>query len=178
MARPKKQKPFVAVQETSVFGEVDQDMLDREDGKDIFELPGYSDLRREFDLARRKGERVPPMPFRAHLVRMMGATGIPDQRKVAERIRQGYKTVSPEELEALTGHKMWDEDGRPLTSYQKGPDNTVRLNENVVMVADRATAARNLARVERRTRAQEEDGLHRTVLSGKDGIGQFAPDET
>jgi hypothetical protein len=160
-----KRKTLVMAQETSIFGEVEESLVN-DTRRDIFEMPGYSDKRRQFEMDRRDGKAVPPLPFRVQLVPVQRATGQPEYRKVSERIGMGYKLISPEELETRTGEVYWDENGNPLTSYQKGPDGTVRLNEYAVMVCDGKQAAANLAAVQRRNRELEEGGLQRTALSG------------
>jgi hypothetical protein len=160
-----KRKPLITAQETSIFGEVEEALIN-DSRRDIFELPGYSDKRRQFEMDRREGKAVPPLPFRVQLVPVQRSTGQPEYRKVSERIGMGYKMISPDELERLTDEAYWDENDRPLTSYQKGPDGTVRLNEYAVMVCDGKQAAANLAAVQRRNREMEEGGLQRTSLSG------------
>lgn len=161
-------KPMVTAVEASPFGEVKEELV-RDDRTDAFELPGYSDVRREQELTLRKEGKAEALPFRVHLTRIQKETGVPDYRKMSERIRTGYKLVSPDELEKLTGRKLWDENGHPTTSYQKGPDGTVRLNEYAVTVCNAEQAAANLEVVKRRQTTFEEQGFQRTALSGSEG---------
>lgn len=177
MSKRDKQPPRIEAREVSIFGEVDESLM-QDVGKDIFELPGYSDRRRQLELDRKAGKKWEPLPFRSQLVPIQKMTGTPDYTKVADHVRQGYKLVSPDDLERLCGQPLWDERGHPLSSYQKGPDGTVRLNEYAVMVCDSKQAAANLAKVERRNREQEVQGHQRTSLSKEGPLGWTVEEDT
>lgn len=173
----KSKKPRIEAREVSIFGEVDQDLL-RDDQTDIFEMPGYSDKRRQLELDRRAGRKWDPLNFRVQLVPVQKQTGHPDYTRVSSFQRRGYKLASPDELEGALDKTLWDERGHPTAghSYTKGPDGTVRLSEYAVMICDKRRAAANLADVERRNREQQESGSQRKGLS-KDGLVGWTEEE-
>lgn len=164
MSKPAPTKPMITV-EDNPFGAFPEEMLNGAAG-DIFELPGYSDKRREQELARRAGKRVEPLPRRFQFARATTNAGAADLRKVAARTRLGYRTVKYEEAESL-GIRLENEHGDPITAFTKGPDGTVRLNESVLMVCDREHAAANYARQKRDAARQQLESFTSTKVSGQ-----------
>lgn len=151
--------PFVTVQEASIFGEMPERVQQGQD--DFATLPGYSDVRQKIEHDVRAGRPATPLPRRFHLTRASTLAGTPDLRKVAERVRKGYRLVRWDEAESL-GIKLEDA-GSPITSFTKAADGTVRVNEYALMVCDAAHAARNLKEIQQRNDemydAQLDNGL-------------------
>lgn len=161
MAKSKKQAPAPArieVREASMFGVVEdpeQAMIDAAEGRDWFYMDGYTDKRQAWEEAKvawerggRHGPPPAPLDFRLQCVSVERADGRPDGRKVGEWVGKGYRKLKWDEAKGL-GLNVED------TQWTKDADGNVRNASQVVMIADRATAARNAARVAQDQASQE-----------------------
>ena len=144
-------KPYIEAREASPFGEAHDYSPLANPTKDVYELPGYSDKRREREIAVAKGEHPGPLPFRVQLVPTARVTGKPDRRKEQEYRNLGYKPMTEEDAKTL---------GIDLTNSAYEVDKAskhVILNENLAMWAPREVAARNFARLNELNRQQKQE---------------------
>lgn len=136
--------------------------------RDRFYLPGYSDKRQEWELAMteyRRGLRSdPPKPLerRFQWVSVKAPNGTDRGEKFQEFTSMGYRPVAWDDAEGL---KL----DLASTAVQKGPDGNVYQGSQMLMVADRATAARNAAVVAETAQAQQDAILDRA----NDAAAQF-----
>lgn len=142
-------KPFIEAREVSPFGDVDPNMTPLTDPtRDIYDLPGYSDKRRERELQIARGERPDPLQCRIQLVPTARVSGKPDRRKEQEYRNLGYSPMTEEKAKEL---------GIDLeNSAYEVQDGLVTLNENIAMWAPREVAARNLAKLNNLNERQRE----------------------
>lgn len=113
---------------------------------DLTYIPGWSEMRREHDLAKSRGETPPPLPVNPRWVRRTRMDGKPDNARQISVGNQGYMPVIASDV--------LDEDGKAKYEWITGmppgssilPDGTIGNADWVLMVADQKTAARNAAR--------------------------------
>jgi len=141
MTNPKPMKP-VRVTENP-FGEITEEQLQGKPLVDRFYLEGYSDQKHERELEIKAGKKPRTLDRRFQFVSVENREGVPTGEKTLEFRRLGYRPVTYAEAESL---------GLDLTnsSAVKGPDGTIRVGSQILMVTDAATAARNF-------RQQRED---------------------
>lgn len=129
---------FGELKETPEFN--DPARMDR----DFTYVPGFSELRRERDLAisevlagKRAAKDVPTLPRNFRWARCQSKKGEPDSRKVIRSGNRGYKPVTKDDVGP----------GKLLPSLPGGavamPDGTIRQGDTMLMVATAADAARN-----------------------------------
>lgn len=138
MADAPKQPPVIVVHDNP-FGDATEEELNGGD-LDRFYLAGYSDKRRERELADRawragKGPKPAPLTHRFQYVSIQRADGSANRNKEAEFRSKGYRPVQFDELKALG----IDPD---LSTCEKGPDGTARVGSQMLMVASAGVAAR------------------------------------
>jgi hypothetical protein len=155
-------RPRVEVRERSIFGESTTESL-QDPSRDRFYLPGWSDKRRDWELAWRDyeknmGPKPPPLPHRFQFVShkdRMTANDRPD--KVPEFAALGYRPVKGyEDYEKLTGQKLSDEQGRPLYNVRENEEGNLVVQSQMLMVCDADVAARNLAAERQRAARLEQ----------------------
>lgn len=179
MTTPKSPKPNpaprVTVQPRSMFGDIPEDVI-QNPHVSVFDLPGYSDRRRDLELARARDEEVngvKPTDVLTHRFQWVRCEhgGSHTASRVAEWRAKGYIPVA------------WDKaDSYGVTvdtvaGHEKDPDGNVRIGDTVLMVCDARRAAHNLAQHEREveslsnapiTRLQEqaaERGMSATITT-------------
>lgn len=158
--------PYIEADE-SLFGGYDPQLIN-DPQVSALDIGGYSDVRRDKELARRKGERVEPMPFRLHWVRNQSATGGTDAKMTQFRM-DGYAPVKWEDLQKL-GISVTD-------AAQRAPDGTVVCGDTTLMLCPRERAAANHARVRQLTDGQfEEKVLARLQASAAEHKTEIAFD--
>lgn len=152
----------VEVKERSIFGEFTEDAL-QNPGRDIFFLPGYSDKRRDWELAWRdyqtgKGPKPRPLPGRFQFVSYKERlTGADRSDKVPQFVADGYRPVGGyKEYERLTGQKLTDAEGRPLYNVREDAQGNLVVGTQMLMYCDADVAARNLRAVRQRTERMEQ----------------------
>jgi hypothetical protein len=167
-------KPLVDVNLTTEFGEIHEADVFNADGvsrHDYTYVPGWSEMSVDRQLAlaklyRReiKAGEVPLLPVNLHWFRTVkGAGSDPDQMKVAHAKNLGYRAVTKDDI----GKHAW------ITGMPPGavvaPDGTIKTaaGDNVLMVADQRTAAKNAMRKKILTE-QMVDGIQYS----KDGLGE------
>src|SRR3990167_381766 len=130
---------FGDLKETAAFN--DSTGMDR----DSTFVPGFSNLRRERDLAiaevaagKRHAKDVPTMPFNLRWARNQRQDGKPDSSKVFAHNTKGYEQISREKH---VGH------GKIIPSLPpgavEGQDGTIRNGDTVLMIATKEAAAKN-----------------------------------
>jgi hypothetical protein len=138
------------------FGEFTEEQLAGQPMADRFYLAGYSDKRHERDLevrearkAGREPKKMPPLERRFQYVSVERADKTPVGDKELEFRRLGYRVVKWDELASL-GIDAENSGAKP------GPEGTVRVGSQMLMVADAPVAARNFRDVREATERQSE----------------------
>ena len=152
---PKKAQtnaPKIQAREVSMWGDMTEEEM-QNPSIDQFDLKGYSDKRREFEEAVKRGERPKPLPFRFQYTSVMRSSGAPDGRKQAARAAKGYKVVKWDEAENY-GIQLEDASGDPVGAARRGDDGNVYVGSQMLMVAPREVAAREAARINQATNDQ------------------------
>jgi hypothetical protein len=116
---------------------------------DHFFLKGYSDKRHQRDLDIKAGKKPAPLTHRFQWVSVEKPDGKATHANVVRWQAQGYRTVMFDDLKDL-GIEV-DE-----SNVNRGPDGSVRVGTQVLMVTDAINAARNFERVRRETERQFE----------------------
>ena len=155
-----KRGEIIEVGDRNPFGEdIDASVMESAQ-RDIFYIPGYSDVRHARELAIRNGESPPPMPFRLQWVRAENTQGV-DRRKISEWKSKGYQVLSWEQAAEL-GLDI------PSTPADKGPGGEVRNGDQVLMYAPKAVAAANYARWQQDTQGQHDALVTRPLQDAAD----------
>lgn len=141
---------YITVQDRNPYGEDVDEALLNDPGKDSTFIEGYSDVRRNRDLAIRDGKKVPPLKHRLQWARALSFDGTKaDGKRVMHwQSRKGYKPLAYDEAVKL-GYRV---DRNP--AIRKGSDGNAYLGEQMLMCADARTAATNLLKVQRDQEAQ------------------------
>jgi hypothetical protein len=155
----KATKPSVRIEarEASIWGVVTdpEALIANAPTRDGFYVPGYSDKRAAWDAAKLAWERggrhgPPPAPldFRLQFVSVERGSGQPTGHKVAEFANQGYRKLKWDEAKSF---------GLDLANTQCMTDaeGNIRNGSQLLMIADRETAARNAARLDATAQGQE-----------------------
>jgi hypothetical protein len=118
-------------------------------------VPGFSDLRRERDLAigemlqgKRAAKDIKSLPVNLRWVRAQRASGEPDNTKLWTAAQRGYVPVKPEDI----GTKPWLKE-LPLGAV-KDANGMIRNGDTVLCVAVASDVARNEARKAYRTQSR------------------------
>jgi len=135
-------KPLVPTGIMTEFGALHDDpatlMNEMGMNRDITYVPGFSDLRREADLARAEGRKPEPLPVNLRWVRRTKANGTPTQERVIITKGKQYRPVTKKDLDA--GHP-WLKAMPPSATYL--PDGTIGSADMQLMVCDQEAAKRN-----------------------------------
>ena len=145
-------KRYIAVEDRNPYGDdVDESLLN-DPGKDSTYIEGYSDVRRNRELAIRDGTPSTPLKHRLQWARARSFDGTRnDGRRVMHwQSRKGYAPLAYDEALKL-GYRV---DKNP--AIQRGPDGMCYLGEQMLMVADARTAATNLKKAQNDLQAQME----------------------
>jgi hypothetical protein len=141
-------RPLIDATIRTEFGDFIADQVETGDGRgiDLTETPGFSDLRRQRDIAlaevhagKRSRDDVPSLPVNVRLVRRTKASGDPDGTKVVQSKNLGYRPVTKEDV----GQPWFKEMPAGTTIL---PDGTLAKGDCVYHVTDARTAGRNEAR--------------------------------
>lgn len=116
-------------------------------GGDVTYVPGYSDLRKERDLAIADRKKPLTLPVRLQWARNARVSGEPDSTKQWEYQSLKYRPVTKDDL-----GEAWFTAMPPAGSV--APDGSIRMQDMTLMVCDAQTAAQNAARVQRATERQ------------------------
>lgn len=151
--------PRVTVRPRSPFGEIPDDVID-DPQVSVFDLPGYSDRRRDLELARATNQDVngvSPNDILSHRFQWVRCEhgGSNTASRVAEWLAKGYKVVSWDDA-ASYGVKV-----DSVLGHSKDPDGNVRIGDTVLMVTDAQHAAMHLARHEREVERQSNAPIER-----------------
>ena len=163
MASP-AQRPLLHSAPVSEFGDLHESADFRDPfvmDRDQTYVPGFSELRRERDLALGRyaaGEipasAVPTLPANLHWTRAQNKAGTPDASKQFTNARKGYRLVTKDDV-----GQPWLRERPP--GAQEFPDGTIRNGDTVLMVADQQAAARSAA-VKARAVDQRLTGVQHT----------------
>ena len=138
-----KAKPLVPSGIMTEFGAVLDDpshLLDEAgQGGDLTYIPGFSDQRREYDLAVKAGEKPTPLTMNCRWVRRTKVNGNPDNRKQIQHKNTGYRAATKDDV-----GQAWMTELPP--SAEILPDGSIGLGDTVLMVTDAKTAGRNQLR--------------------------------
>ena len=143
------------------FGDFDPEQLAGKPDTDRFYLKGYSDKRHERDLAMKVGEKPEMLNHRFQYVPIQRADGTPNKTKYVEWIAKGYRPVQWDEAKAL-GLDL------DLSTAEKGADGTVRVATQILMVTDRANAARHYQEQRDSTERLFEDNVETPLKRAAD----------
>ncbi len=108
--------------------------------RDITYVPGFSDLRREADLARAEGRKPEPLPVNVRWARRTKANGTPTQERVIVMKGKHYRPVTKKDPEA---GPVWLKGMPPAASFLA--DGTIASADMQLMVCDQQAAQRNAA---------------------------------
>lgn len=138
-------KPIVPTGIMTEFGELRDDpaQLFAEMGmnQDVTYVPGFSDLRREADLARSEGKRPRDLPVNLRWVRRTLRNGMPTNERIVIMRGKNYRPVTTQDLKAKPD---WlTEMPAHATTL---PDGTIGSADMQLMVCDGVAARRNAAR--------------------------------
>ena len=144
---------FVEVHDRNPYGEDFDESLMEDAGIDSTFIEGYSDIRKERELAVRNGT-IPPAPLR-HRLQWARAKSFDGQTNDGRRMhhwqtKKHYKTLRYDEAIEM-GYNLSQN-----PAIKKGEDGLAYLGYQVLMYADGPTAAANLKKVMRDTEEQKE----------------------
>lgn len=140
--------PLILTQPASEFGGIvtsvdfnDASIMDR----DMSYVPGFSDLRRARDLKvaeyvnhkAQKGD-IPELPVNMRWARNQSKDGKPDSSKVYGHSTKGYRFATKDDISPTNPWLTACPPGADI-----GADGVIRKGDTALMVADKATAARN-----------------------------------
>lgn len=129
--------PAIIAEELSPWGN-DVDMSFTETAHDYFHIEGYSDKRRERELAVRRGEHPDPLPYRFQYVSVVNPMGGHGRsgRKAGEFQAKGYVPVLFDEAQSKYGIDP------SRSGFSKAPDGTCIVGDTqMLMVAPARVAA-------------------------------------
>ncbi len=159
-------KPFVKVAPRSLWGDFDETTMN-DPAASHFDLPGYSDKRREAELARSKGEAPAALKHRFHFVR-----DTKGQSRVAEFKQAEYRPVKWEEAKSL------GIDLQRAPGCERRPDGLVGNGDTLLMVTDAKHAAASLHRHEEQVRSRAESQVTGDMLDRAEVLGTEIIEET
>ena len=136
-----QRKPLVTARERSI--------VEPNPEQDAFYMPGYSDKRRERELAIRDGHKPRGINGRLHAVVTQDLQGKPVKLKEREFRMKGYVPLTIEQAQRL-GYDIKN------SGYEVRPDGTVGMNEYTLFYASPDVAEREIQRVESKNEAMQE----------------------
>jgi len=151
-ASPRKREPIVRVADTP-WGDLPNVEDVESPDTSIFALPGYSDERTIQELERAAGERPKSLPYRFQFVRVQRVNGQDDNTKIAEYAAKGYRVVQFDEASSF-GLNLRAEDGTALAAATRGTDGTVRVGDQLLMVAPAARVVQHASLLREATDSQ------------------------
>jgi hypothetical protein len=181
-------RPLVATAIRTEFGDVQESAefyAAQGADRDLTYIPGFSDMRRERDLAiadvaagrvDRRDAKISPLPVNCRWVRKSTPKGAPDAMKQISSGQNGYKVVNKEQI----GKVEW------LTKLPPGAtveaDGSISKGDLVLMVTEGKTAARNAARRQAQTNtmvrsAEETAGGLKALGANTRGADPFVKQE-
>lgn len=135
-------RPIVTTSIPTEFGPVfdDPETLLNPTGmnSDLLYVPGFSDLRREADLARAEKRAPKPLPANVRWARRQNSAGIPNSRREIEHKHLGFRPVTKKDL-----GQPWFKD-MPPSAFEL-PDGSIANADYVLMVQDAKAAAKRAA---------------------------------
>lgn len=144
-----KKTVVVEVRERSPWGESVDDATISNPGRTSTFIGGYSDARANFERETQAGNAPKPLRHRFHWARAERANGDADGRRVAQWRQKGYTKPTWDEVIAA-GYDLVG------SAAQKGPDNSVRLGDTVLMWTKAEVAASHAKRIKQETRAASD----------------------
>lgn len=137
-------KSYVAVEDRNPFGEDFDEALLNDPSIDSTYIEGYSDVRRNRELALRDGETAPPLKHRLQWARAKTFDGqhLDGRRMMHWQTKNGYRPLPYDEAVKL-GY-----DVRTNPAITKGEDGLAYLDSRVLVFTDGKRAATNLKRLQ------------------------------
>jgi len=146
MPKPEKQPPAIIAEELSPWADLTDEAIAAAGNMDPWFVSGYSDKRRDREIAVAKGERPEPLPWRFQYVRTALTSGAPDNTKPAEFSTLRYIDVMYDDA-----HKYGIDVKK--SGFNRGVDGTCRVAGQKLMVTPNRVAAVHAAAQRERTRA-------------------------
>lgn len=163
MARKKQPEP--AHVEENPFGDfTDEQLAGDPSAPDRFYLKGYSDKRHQRELDIREGRKPAQLNWRFQLVSIERENGTPIRNKEVEWKAKGYKKVMFDEASAYD----LDLEG---SAAERGPDGTIRIGSQVLMVAGKELAAK-LFKKQREDTERQFDNLKDQLQEKADAFNE------
>lgn len=159
MAKPEKPAPAIIAEEFNPWGDLTDEAIAAAGSMDPWFVAGYSDKRKEREMAVARGEKPEPLPYRLQYVRTTHTSGAPDNSKAAEFSTMRYIPVLYDEA-----HKFGIDVKK--SGFNRGPDGTCRVAGQMLMVTPNRVAAVHAAAQRERTRELSEaatSGMDRAV---------------
>lgn len=153
--------------------------------RDLTYVPGFSDMRRDRDLAisdvasgkvDRRDAKISPLPVNLRWVRATTPKGAPDAMKQIASAQNGYTTVNKSQV----GKTEWLKALPPGATVEA--DGSIRKGDLVLMVAEGKQAAKNAARRQAQTNtmvrsAEEAVGGLKALSGAAQGADPFVRQE-
>ena len=158
-------KRFIQVEDRTPYGEDFDPAILEDAARDSTFIEGYSDVRTQRELDMRDGKRPDPLKHRLQWVRAkkLDNTSADGRRMNHWSTRKGYRTLSYDDAIKL-GYKLDNN-----LAISKGADGLAYLGDSVLMIADAATAAANLMKVQR----ENEDLLNKPRRDMEAAVERF-----
>ena len=158
MAKQEKQPPAIIAEELDPWGHISEADVEGEGRQDPWFVSGYSDKKREYELALRafrlgKGPKPDPVPYRFQYVRTTLMSGAPDNSKPSEYIAKGYIAVQYDDA-AKFGIDV------KKSGFARGPDGTCRVGNQMLMITPE-----RIARVHAKKQAETTKALSEGAAS-------------
>lgn len=150
----KKEPPAIIAEELAPWADLTDEAIAAAGSMDPWFVSGYSDKRREHELAVRNGEKPEPLPWRFQYVRTALTSGAPDGSKAAEFSTLRYIPVLYDEA-----HKYGIDVKK--SGFNRATDGTCRVAGQMLMVTPARVAAIHAAAQRERTRALTEASTSR-----------------
>ncbi len=156
---------FIAVHDRNPFGEEFDESILSDPGRDSTYIEGYSDVRRDRELAFRSGERPKPLKHRLHWARAKTFDG---QRADGRRMMHWQTEKKYEALPYVEAVKLgYMVNKNP--AIRQGEDGLAYLGERVLMYCSAKVAAANLKKVQDDTR----DLMDKPKRDMEDSVARF-----
>ena len=159
-------KTYIKVAPASLWGDFDETTMN-DPSASHFDLPGYSDKRREAELARSRNEAPAPLKHRFHFVR-----DTKGQSRVAEFKQDKYRPVKWEDAKDL------GIDLSRAPGCERRPDGLVGNGDTLLMVINAKDAAANLHRHDEQVRSRAASQVTGDMLDRAEALGTEITEET
>lgn len=138
---------YIEVEDRNPFGEEFDEQILQGNGTDSTFIEGYSDVRRDRELAVRKGEKVPPLKHRFQWARAKSADfqRADGKRVMHWQVNKHYQPIRYEDALKM-GYNL-----KSNPAITQGEDGLAYHGDQVLMYCDARVAASNLKKVQQDT---------------------------